>query len=373
MVRVLHIREKLFTDGVTAFEINLMKHCDSNKVAFDYVVYKETDRIKEVEQLGGRCFVVTSKKKGIFKFLHRMYQLYKIVKKEKYNIIHVDTEISLRVIELFVCKLAGAKVLILHSHNNALNASGKKAKRDLMLHKLCKPLIPFVVNTYFACSKEAGEWMFPNSVLRKNKVEVIKNSIDLEKFQYSEEIRNKVRRELELEDAIVLGHIGRFSPQKNHGYIIKLFNEFHNKYCNSKLILVGTGELVEDMKQLAKEYGLEKNILFLGIRNDTQEILSALDIFLFPSIFEGFGIVALEAQATGLPVMAATTIPTEVKINDNVSFANLDDSMEYWIDCMEHLLAMPRVKGQEKIRRAGYDIHDLARKMEELYTKFNGE
>ena len=235
-----------------------------------------------------------------------------------------------------------------------------------------KPYFLFYPTEYFACSKLAAEWKYPKSVINKEKYVIIENAIDKSKFYYSEDIRKKTREELHIEDKFVVGHIGRFSLQKNHSFLIDIFNEISKEREDAVLILAGVGELQEEIKEKVKILGIDKKVMFLNIRKDVNEILNAMDIFVLPSFFEGLPVVGVEAEATGLPVYTSENVTRELPIKEISHFYSLEDSAKDWADnILQSYCGFTRKSTTEKIIKNGYEIATAAKKLENIYLEMN--
>ncbi len=220
-------------------------------------------------------------------------------------------------------------------------------------------------NVNFACSTEAGIYLFG----KKRKFEFIPNAIDLEKFEYNEQTRKEIRKELDLEGKLVIGNVGRFNLQKNHSFLLDIFNEIVKKNKDSILLLIGTGELEENIKQKIKELKLEKRVKLLGVRKDVNKLYQAMDIFLMPSLFEGLPLTGVEAQASKLKCYFADTITKEVIISNNVKFLSLKLTPEQWADKIVQDAKYER--NNVEILNQDFNIKILAKNMEEKYQKYN--
>lgn len=253
-------------------------------------------------------------------------------------------------------------VRIAHSHNSGFQT---KSKIKIALGNVLKWPLRKNANVYLACSDLAGKWMFG----QLEKVIVMPNGVKLKKFRYDEKKRKKIRAELGITDqTIVIGNIGRFVAQKNHDFILNVFNEAYQRNKNSMLMLVGTGELIGEIKQKARDMGLEKYISFLGYREDVPDILQGMDVLLMPSLYEGFPVTAVEAQASGLPCILSDTITQEAKISDNVKYLSLYDSAGKWA---EKVLSLGKCSKRDDIynelKEKGYDIENMADRLIEIY------
>ena len=224
----------------------------------------------------------------------------------------------------------------------------------------------FIPDEYCACSVAAGEWKFPKSVVRK-KLRVINNGVDLDLFSPSPDKRAEMRKNLGILDStLVIGNVGRFSTPKNHPFTFEVFKALKDQVKNSKLMLVGDGELMDDAKDRVKELGLEKDVIFVGRVNNVQDYVQAMDVFVFPSLWEGLGLVGVEAQGVGIPVIASTNVPLEMKLTDDVFYLPLDN-VEDWVDKIIEVSSLPRKNNIDKIRKQGYDINQTAEKLRKLY------
>lgn len=221
----------------------------------------------------------------------------------------------------------------------------------------------------FACSRSAGVWLFGAKQVEKDTFRVIPNAIQLDRFIYSEEKRKDMRSKLEIaENERAFVCVARFSPQKNHTYLLKVFQAIKAKRTDSKLYLVGKGELEQDIRNQVELLGLEDSVVFLGSRSDVGDILTAMDAFLFPSFYEGFGTVIVEAQCSALPMLASDTIPSETKLCDSVEFASIKEEPAVWADKILALIDKTyRCDNSALIRENGYDIRQSYTWMQRFY------
>ena len=232
-----------------------------------------------------------------------------------------------------------------------------------------KPLLKKYATDYFACSKLAGEWLFGKENVENGKVKIIHNAVDYQKFKMNEEVRNSIRKELNIEDKLVIGHVGRFTNQKNHTFLIDIFNEIHKKNSNSVLMLVGIGEKEDEIKEKVKKLEIEQNVLFMGFQDNVNELMWAMDVFLMPSLYEGLPVVGVEAQATGMPCfMSKDVVTDEVKITEGVKFISLNETAEKWA---EEILNsdLERKDTRDDLKKAGYFIDDMAGELADFYKK----
>jgi glycosyltransferase involved in cell wall biosynthesis len=251
---------------------------------------------------------------------------------------------------------------IAHSHSTSSGSGLAAVVKDI----LQKPLKSNSVDHLFACSEAAGEWLFGSKNM--NAVSILKNSIDANKFVYNEITRVQVRRNLAIDQRFVIGHVGSFIEPKNHMFLIDIFKEIHEKNNKSVLMLVGRGELSEKVTLKVKELGLEDSVMFMGIRTDIPELLQAMDVFLFPSLYEGLPLTLVEAQAAGLIVIASDKITEEINLTNLVKFISLERPASYWAEKLfQYTNSYKRRNTHEKICEAGYDVKENAKWLEEFY------
>ena len=211
--------------------------------------------------------------------------------------------------------------------------------------------------------------MYTKKLIKSNKIVMIPNGIETEKFKYNEEIRNKYRTDLGIENKVVIGNIGRFMEQKNHKFLLEVFKEFLNINPNSVLLLIGDGELEDKTKDYAKELEIDKNVMFLGLRKDIPNLLMCMDIFVMTSFHEGLPVVGVEAQSSGLPIIFSNNITREVEILENVKYVKLEDGAKIWADEINNLLAKENDRKQsfQKVKEKGFDIKETVKKIEQIY------
>ena len=267
--------------GVESVVMNYYRNIDRNKIQFHFLCDEDSTDIpyEEIEKLGGKVIVIPPYQK-LFKY---QKELYRIFKENNYKIVHSHIN-ALSVFPLRIAKKAKIPVRIAHSHST----SNKKEWKKNILKMILRPLSKLYANNYFACTEYAGKWLFGKKVVERKELNVINNAIDLKKFEFNENTREDLRKELGIkEDVLVIGHVGRFMKQKNHEFLIDVFEKAIKQDDNIYLILVGQGPLEDKIKEMAKEKGIEYKILFLGQRNDVNKLYQAMDIFVLPSLYEG--------------------------------------------------------------------------------------
>ena len=364
-IRIAHIMGKWIGGGVEAVVMNYYRNIDRNKIQFDFLCdYDSTDISKEeIENMGGKVILIPPYQK-IFKYQKK---LKKILQQNNYKIVHSHIN-ALSVFPLRAAKKAGVPIRIAHSHST----SNKKEWKKHILKSMLKPFSKVYATNYMCCSEFAGRWLFGDKEYEKGNVYLLNNAIDVEKFVYNIEIRKTKRNELGIkEDTVVIGHIGRFVKQKNHDFLIDIFDEFHKQNQNSMLVLVGQGPLQNEIEEKVKQLGLESSVKFLGQRQDVNELYQAMDIFVLPSLYEGLGMVLIEAQISGLTCFASSEVPIQANVSERVKFLNLCDDKKIWIEEMLNANPFERhVKDITKIKEAGYDIKEKAQDLARLYESY---
>lgn len=348
-IRIAQIIGKWLGGGVEAVVMNYYRHIDRTKIQFDFICDNDSTNIpyKEIEELGGKVILIPPYQK-VFKY-HK--ELKKVLKDGNYKIVHSHIN-TLSVFSLFAAKCAGVPVRIAHSHST----TNKKEWKKNIVKVTLRPFTKLVATDYMACTEHAGRWMFGTKAFDNDKVYILNNAIDLDKFKYDEKLRKKIRKELKLSDnTVVIGHIGRFVAQKNHTQLIDIFNEYHKNNNNSVLMLIGQGPLVGEIKEKVNNLGLSDCVMFLGQKNNANEYYNAMDLFLFPSLYEGLGMVVIEAQVNGLPCVVSDEVPKIAKISDNIKFISIKDSGLRWVSILEDLNNSSRNKNNN----TAFDKYDI--------------
>lgn len=284
----------------------------------------------------------------------------------QYQIIHSNLE-ERSYFALKEAKKLGVPVRISHSHNRPLGVNLK-----LMVRYYFRFMLKYYNTHMFACGVEAGDWLYGKK--NRDKVIVMKNAIDALQYRYNEQVQNDMRKELGIEGKKVIGHVGRFFPQKNHDFLIDIFQAVHDKDRDTVLLLVGGGEaddsLKNQMKAKVKALGLQDAVLFLGVREDVERVVQAFDLFLLPSLFEGLPVTMVEAQAAGLPCVISDKVPIQCDITGNVQVMALEDAPEKWADRICDMLeTFEKQDTYEKIVEAGFDIKENAKWLKDFYVK----
>jgi glycosyltransferase involved in cell wall biosynthesis len=313
----------------------------------------------EINKLGGKIFhVPVYKGKNHINYVKSWRNFFE--KHPEYNIIHGHVR-SLASIYLRVAKKYGLTT-IAHSHSTS-SGNGIPA---LVKNALQLPL-RYIAEYYFACSTSAGEWLFGKRACNQRNFFVLKNAIETRRFVFDEEIRLQIRRDFQVENKFVIGHIGRFNTPKNHKYLIDIFKSVYDQNKNAVLILVGDGELRQSIQGKVENLGLENNVIFTGIRFDIPALLQSMDVLLFPSLYEGLPVTLIEAQAAGLPCVISNNITDAIKVTNLVDSLSLQNSADHWAKkVLEFNKPFERENTYNKIIESGYDINQVI----EWYQEF---
>jgi glycosyltransferase involved in cell wall biosynthesis len=362
-IRILHILGSLNRGGAETMIMNLYRNIDRSKIQFDFVVHtaNKCDYDDEIREMGGIIHNVPRYiGKNHFKYKKAWYELFE--SHPEYKIIHGHMR-STAAIYLKIAKKYGL-VTIAHSHSTASRGN----KLEQIFKNILQLPIRYTADYLFACSDEAAQWLFGKNVVNKDNYKVIKNAIDVEKYIFNDYVRKRIRKVLNFEDKFIVGHVGSFSHPKNHKFLIEIFHQILNHNHNSILLLIGDGELRLKIKRIVAELGLTESVIFTGIRPDIPELLQAMDILVFPSLFEGIPVTLVEAQAAGLKIIAADTITEEVALTDLVRFISLKQPASYWADnVLYYINGYERRNTFYEICKADYDVEKNSKWLEEFY------
>ena len=360
-IRVLHVIGSMNLAGAETFIMNIYRNINRERVQFDFIVHNDGEYDKEIIRLGGNIFKIASLAKSGYRKYTK--DLKNILINNNYKIIHSHINESSGLV-LKIAKECGIPVRISHSHSQGNHSN--------ILYKIIKLYLKNQISKYatnfFACSYRAAKWLFRNN---SDKAIIVKNGIDTKLFAFSPQQREEKRKEFNLkEDTIVLGNVGRLTNVKNQAFLIDIFEGVNKKVHDSKLIIVGEGNLEGELKNKVKKKNLEDKVIFTGSRQDVNELLNAFDVFIFPSLYEGLGIALIEAQCNGLLCIASDSVPKESKVTKNLVYISLKKDSKYWSDVILDKYNIYIRKSQEqRIKNAGYDIIEVAKQMEKFYIE----
>jgi len=367
-LRIMHVVTSMNRAGLETMLMNYYRHIDRDKLQFDFLTHRseKADYDDEILSLGGRIYHVPPiHPLGFFRYRKSLKEFFDTHK--EYMIVHSHID-ALSTFPLMAAKKAGVPVRIAHSHTSKFDKDIR-----LPLRYLSKWILPGAANHFFGCSKSAVRFMFGKRIFQSKNFSVIFNAIDVGKFAYRKESRLAVRSELGMEDNFIIGHVGRFSRNKNHDYLLKVFSEVRKRDDTAKLLLIGEGEHSQRIRQLTAKLGVEDSVHFLGVRSDIPGLMHAMDVFLLPSRFEGLGLVLIEAQSAGLQCFAsAGVVPDDANIAGFVDYISLDEPASTWAAAIlerrkPQEAKSARTDAPEKVRFSGYEIKNAAEKLSNFY------
>lgn len=352
--------------GIESFFHTLLCHLNLSCIEIDIVAEKIRESIfqKPLEQLGVSFYELSGSTHCIWENYHRFAIL---MRQRKYDVIHLNVFQALAMMYLPLAERNKIPIRIVHSHNTALRKS-KMRPLKLWVHCRAKSLFSRYATDWWACSGAAARFMFSNQVIAQKTYCFVPNGIDLKKFRFDPHIRQKIRAELQLDQNFVIGHIGRLCYQKNQAFLLNLFPAILQKIPESKLLLVGTGEALPVLRQLAVALGISDHVIFYGTSNHVEQLLWAMDLFAFPSRFEGLGIGVVEAQAAGLPSVCSDQIPPEAIVSPNTICLPLSE-YDMWIHTFAQLYGKPLPCATDEKKLLQFDANRVGNWIEEMYLR----
>lgn len=360
-MKILLILNGLGNEGITTIALTYLYELLNSDIEFNVAIAGPCDENKLKELLDRKVVVykLPSRKINTIKYA---LSLMKLVRRNKYDIVHIHGNSATMGIDLFAAMIAGCKHRIAHCHNTKCD--------NEKINKVLKPLLFLTATKRFACSVESGKWLYGNKSF-----EVIQNGRNIDMYLYSEAKRNEIRKQLKVESTdILIGHVGTFTYQKNQERLIQIFCDLKKDLIHSyKLILIGDGPLNSKIKKDVFDLGLSENVIFTGNVNNVYDYLSAFDIMILPSRFEGLPLVAIEWQANGVPCILSTEVTRECKVLQNVKYVSLDDDNSIWTKNIYELLKIGRLNNSENIKlemqKKGFDIKNNALYLKALYKE----
>jgi len=362
-IKILNILTNgLRREGISTTQLVFLSKMDKSHMQIDVAAVHNNDPavIHDFEAIGCRVVTLPDRKKDTVQYF---LNLIRTLRKGKYDIIHVHGSSAMLSIELMAARMVGVPVRIAHSRNTT---SG-----DLKLDRLLRPLFHKTYTHGLACGMDAGHWLFDDRPFT-----VVHNGKDFSDFHFSPHLRAQQRKKLMLEDKVVVGHVGRMNPQKNHQYLLQVFAAMQEKVPNAVLYLMGDGPFRAQLEQSVKELGIADSVIFAGNVSDVSLRLQAMDVMVFPSLYEGLPNVVLEWQAVGLPALISDSITTECAPSDLVHFMSLEEEAQEWADRAIELYEKQHNREEDAARATfllkeeGFEINQNARDLEEMYKEF---
>lgn len=359
--KILHLSLTKSIGGIASFQRNLLNHTDNNAVVFEFVTtYQDSALLPFLKEKNVKVHRLPAQKT----VLPYCFALYKLLKTEKYDAVHIHKNSCANPMAFFVCSMAGVKQIIAHSHNTA-SVGGKIAD---VFHFLFRPFVRKISNVKLACSPEAAMWLYGEKYL--NTVQIVKNGIDTALFSYNEKVRHEVRVEFGWDNKLVFGHVGNFIPQKNHYFMVDILSEAVKSEENVIILFLGRGDAIESVREYARKKGVSEHIEFMGSRTDIARFYQAMDLFLFPSFHEGLPIAGVEAQAADLPCLFSDAITNEILLTDRAVSMPLDAGAAEWA---KKAILLAKTYGRknvsDKIIASGYDAAEMGKRMRRIYEQ----
>ena len=358
-MRVLQVVTHMERGGLESMIMNYYRHIDREKVQFDFLVHRQERAAfdDEIESLSGRIYRLPRLVPWSKSYLSALNHFFD--EHPEYKVVHVHQDCLSSVI-LKVAAQHNIPVRVAHSHSANQD---KNLKYPIKLWY--KRFIPKYATNLFACGKDAGDWMFGGA-----SYQIINNAIDVAAYTYGPTKRQEMRRQLGFENEFTIGHVGRFNQPKNHSFLLDIFAALLKKESNAILLLAGGGEGMPKMQAKAQTLGIAKHVRFLGVRSDVADLMQAMDVFVFPSLYEGLPVTMVEAQAAGLPCLISDKVPSECILSDGlVDVLPLAADPEAWAEKILEKREVPRTNRRAEIVAHGFDITIEAVKLQEFYLE----
>lgn len=357
--------------GLDTYLLHFIEAVWNENVQIDLLTNEVNPELKEhLKKYHVRLFAIANLWHPVQQFRQVRY----LIRKEQYGMVYLNISTSMDCIAAFAAKSCRVPRRVLHSHSGG-NDCESAAKRTVFdtLQKICRHFLYRAGNEFYGCSRKAGYWMYPARIVDSEKFHVIYNAVDREKFTYRPEMREKVREEMGLEGKFVVGHVGNFCYQKNHEFLIRIFQKLHQMEPESVLLLVGRGIRYEQVQKQAQDAGLTDCVRFLGWRTDVDCLFQAMDVFLLPSHFEGLPTVGIEAQCTALPCVISDTVTEETRITDRCSFVKATETPEQWAAEVLRWKDSDRLTARYLDEVRNYDLKEQKKQLRELVFGGNDE
>lgn len=362
MIKILVINTVHFGygGGMSNVIMNYYNAMDKIDVQIDFVAGRGIDNDLEIEleSNGSKVYCLNSRKKRPLRYARN---LTKIIKDGKYDIVHAHGNSCTLAIEMYSAKKGGAKVRIPHSHNSTCEF--------ITIHRILKRIFDSSYTNAFACGEKAGKWLYNDKEFT-----IINNGINVDNFTYNPDVKEEYIEKYKLQGKKVIGHIGCFCYQKNHEFLIEVFNELYKLDSNYRLLLVGDGELRKEVEKQVNDLGLKDSVIFLGQTFEVHKLVQAMDMIIMPSRFEGLPLTLIEAQSACLPCYVSDVISEDVAITDLVKFISLKKSPKEWAELINNAPLVNRGEAKELVYRqivdAGYSIKDNAERLKKMYFAF---
>lgn len=349
-MRILHMIGALEMGGSQAMVMSIYRAINREKVQFDFIIDNDKVNVyaEEIRQLGGKIFQLPKFNGKNYRQVRRAWEKF-LSEHPEYKILHSHVR-SYAALYIPIAKKYGLKTII-HSHNTS-NGRGIAA----LGKKILQYPLRFQADYFFGCSEIAGQWLFGKKIVKSSRYFMLKNAVDMDRFSFRKPIRDQIRQEMGAdENALLIGHVGRMHPQKNHSFLIDCFAKIAEQRNDAKLVLLGDGEHRKAIVEQIKQLGLQDHVLMLGLKKNVEDYFSAMDCFVLPSLHEGLPVVVVEAQANGLPCFISDTVTKEVQLSELVQYLSITQGESPWVEAV--LSAdLNRKDVSEQIRSSGFCV-----------------
>lgn len=355
------------SSGIDRYLIRVLEVMKAQKIQFDFLT---NHKMPELEEIFSSYHANVIEMPSLRHPVEQYRFFYKLIQKGKYDVAYFNISEAFNGIGALAAHRLGVKRIIVHSHNS--RAGGNSAAVRFVrtgIHKAFRPVIARSATEYCACSEIAGEWMFNQKIRQGSHYQIIHNAIDDTAFRYDEKKRLEMRHCLDVEDNVVIGHVGSYNYAKNNFFLIDIMEALLPEVPNAILLAVGEGADWEAVKKRADEKGLSKNIRFLGVREDVPKLMQAMDFFVLPSRFEGQPIVAIEAQAAGLMTFLSDTVTSEAVLSENCMQLSIKNSGKPWAQAIKNHLSYQRKNTQDLFKKSSYDSSVQEKQIQQLFTE----
>lgn len=364
-IRILQVVTIMNRGGLETMLMNYYRQIDRKKIQFDFMVHRDEagDYDEDIGILGGRIYRMPQIKPGNYRrYFNSLDEFF--AEHPEYKVVHSHINENSSFV-LRAARKAGIPGRIAHSHLSDLGLDLKLPFRLYARYNMKDH-----PSHYFACSQKAGEWLFGKNIMDSNHFTVLNNAVNVRDFTFNRITRNEMRSTLGIKDELVIGHVGRFNKQKNHEFLIDIFKETIKKQPNTILLLVGEGHLRPSIEKKVEQLGLTSKVKFLGLRNDIPNLMQAMDLFLFPSLFEGLPVVLVEAQAAGLRCVISDVITKESDVTGRIDYLRLNQPPEQWADRILSI-TYEHEDTHENLKKSGYDIVSSSQWLSDHYSEYN--
>lgn len=362
--------------GVATIVFRWGQAFEPSEVVYDYLMQRglpDQFYVDSITKKGGRIYTYPQKQSGrILNKLHILKWIIDIMSNNDYKILHINVDSAyIAAIYILLARISGISQILVHSHCSQIDDTNWLRRRiKIILHFLCRSYVKHHTLYYLACSQVAGRWMFGKRAVNTDKYKIIYNGINLERFRFNNAIRDQYRRKMKIENNIVLINIGRFSYQKNHFYLLDIFEKYHRIHPSSRLFLIGEGELQKELSRKVDLMEMGKEVVFLGARDDIPEWLNAADVFIMPSLFEGLPVTLVEAQSASLPCVISDSITNEINISEYIYRCKLTDTLEDWCRQIDRALLIKR-KDKNILDGTKFNINHAAIELQNLFLSIS--